>query len=456
MDRKKADKAETIRPAREGRRRLLATGLAVAVVAAAVVGYWAYRAAADLPGVKLADQGNAHIQLATEPHVPYNSDPPTSGPAPAVHRAVGHPHRADRARAAGPQPGGRRRDGAVSLRHAVPRPGGQADRDRAAVRHAGDPGALSRGCARASRSPRGRGSTPSTTSTRPASCASSARIAGSTITKGRMMRMTRPSRRDVAAFAHGHRGRPSRWSRWPGARARSSRRSRRRPTATRRPRATTRTWRALVRALAGENVPLRVVAKDSGVISTDDFISPIGVYADCGRIGEVQLEGEALVLFTLFVQPGRDGATRDPGQLQDAHARLPARRLRQAQDRSRVPVRLHRALGGEPARHRPPAREGVVAMPPRLARADQARPPPGARARPPRAGAGARVERARCAARGSRRAIWTSCGPASPRTRCAAPARARGGRERRGHPARGARGHRAGQGARGDRACRGR
>jgi hypothetical protein len=69
------------------------------------------------------------------------------------------------------------------------------------------------------------------------------------------------------------------------------------------------TWRALVRALAGENVPLRVVAKDSGVISSDDFLSPIGVYADCGRIGEVLLEGEALVAFTLFVQPGRDGAT---------------------------------------------------------------------------------------------------------------------------------------------------
>ena len=69
------------------------------------------------------------------------------------------------------------------------------------------------------------------------------------------------------------------------------------------------TWRALVRVLAGENVPLRVVAKDSGVISTDDFISPIGVYADCGRIGEVQLEGEATGSFTLFVQPGPDGAT---------------------------------------------------------------------------------------------------------------------------------------------------
>jgi hypothetical protein len=80
LDRKKADTATTIRPARSGRRRLLVTGLAIAVVAATLVGYWAYRAAADLPGVKLADQGNAHIQLATEPHVPYNSDPPTSGP----------------------------------------------------------------------------------------------------------------------------------------------------------------------------------------------------------------------------------------------------------------------------------------------------------------------------------------------------------------------------------------
>lgn len=69
------------------------------------------------------------------------------------------------------------------------------------------------------------------------------------------------------------------------------------------------TWRALLRALAGENVPLRVVAKDSGVISTDDFISPIGVYADCGRIGETALEGESLASFTLFVQMGRGGST---------------------------------------------------------------------------------------------------------------------------------------------------
>jgi hypothetical protein len=59
---------------------LLVTGLMVAVMAAVLVGYWAFRAAADLPGVKLPDLGNAHIQLATDPHVPYNSVPPTSGP----------------------------------------------------------------------------------------------------------------------------------------------------------------------------------------------------------------------------------------------------------------------------------------------------------------------------------------------------------------------------------------
>ena len=69
------------------------------------------------------------------------------------------------------------------------------------------------------------------------------------------------------------------------------------------------TWKALIRALATENVPLRAVAKDSGVIASDDFVSPIGVYADCGRLGDVTLEGEALVAFTVCVQPGRDGKT---------------------------------------------------------------------------------------------------------------------------------------------------
>jgi hypothetical protein len=80
LQEKKPAKAQKARPAGSGRRRLLVTGLMVAVMAAALVGYWAFRAAADLPGVKLPDLGNAHIQLATDPHVPYNSEPPTSGP----------------------------------------------------------------------------------------------------------------------------------------------------------------------------------------------------------------------------------------------------------------------------------------------------------------------------------------------------------------------------------------
>lgn len=63
------------------------------------------------------------------------------------------------------------------------------------------------------------------------------------------------------------------------------------------------TWAALVRALAGENVPLRAIARDSGVIASDDFVAPIGVYADCGRVGDDRLEGEALVAFTLFAEP---------------------------------------------------------------------------------------------------------------------------------------------------------
>ena len=62
------------------------------------------------------------------------------------------------------------------------------------------------------------------------------------------------------------------------------------------------TWQALIRALAFENVSLRAVARDSGVISSDDIVSPIGVFADCGREGAAILEGEALVTFTIFVQ----------------------------------------------------------------------------------------------------------------------------------------------------------
>jgi hypothetical protein len=69
------------------------------------------------------------------------------------------------------------------------------------------------------------------------------------------------------------------------------------------------TWGALIRALAFDNVPLRAIAKDSGVIASDDIVSPIGVYADCGSMGDKPLEGETIVSFTVFVRP--NGQTTD-------------------------------------------------------------------------------------------------------------------------------------------------
>jgi len=69
------------------------------------------------------------------------------------------------------------------------------------------------------------------------------------------------------------------------------------------------TWSALIRALAFDNVSLRAVARDSGVIASDDIVPPIGVYADCGSLGDKPLEGEALVTFTVFVRP--NGAATD-------------------------------------------------------------------------------------------------------------------------------------------------
>ena len=95
-----------------------------------------------------------------------------------------------------------------------------------------------------------------------------------------MVRMTRPSRRDVAAFSTAISAALSMVALAGCSRPVVSPIA---PPPYRDEAAAgyDTTWRALVRALAGENVPLRVVP-GSGVISTDDFISPIGVYADCG------------------------------------------------------------------------------------------------------------------------------------------------------------------------------
>jgi hypothetical protein len=63
------------------------------------------------------------------------------------------------------------------------------------------------------------------------------------------------------------------------------------------------TWAAMVRALAQQNIPLRAIARDSGVVASDEFASPINLYADCGQVGGDQLEGEAVVSFTIFTEP---------------------------------------------------------------------------------------------------------------------------------------------------------
>jgi hypothetical protein len=61
-------------------------------------------------------------------------------------------------------------------------------------------------------------------------------------------------------------------------------------------------WQALVRALAQENVQVRAIARDSGVIASEAVATTIGLYADCGRFGDERVEGEAQVAYTIFVQ----------------------------------------------------------------------------------------------------------------------------------------------------------
>src|SRR5262245_21537897 len=61
-------------------------------------------------------------------------------------------------------------------------------------------------------------------------------------------------------------------------------------------------WRALVRALARENVQIRTIARDSGVIASEAVPTTIGLYADCGRFGDERVEGEAQLAFTIFVE----------------------------------------------------------------------------------------------------------------------------------------------------------
>lgn len=76
--RKKAKvKHKAFKPRRRPK-RLLAWG--ATIVIAGVVGWFAYQAGGNLPGEAIPSLGNAHIRSFIEPHIPYNSNPPTSGP----------------------------------------------------------------------------------------------------------------------------------------------------------------------------------------------------------------------------------------------------------------------------------------------------------------------------------------------------------------------------------------
>src|SRR5205807_7719207 len=66
-------------PRRVTRRQRTVIAVAVTVLAAIVVGYFAYRAQANLPGVQFPDQGNLHVATADSPHVQDNSYAPPSG-----------------------------------------------------------------------------------------------------------------------------------------------------------------------------------------------------------------------------------------------------------------------------------------------------------------------------------------------------------------------------------------
>jgi len=73
---------QTPNRSRRAARRRIKTGAAIVavVVVAALIAWFAYQANANKPGEQFTDQGNEHIQQASDPHLPYNSDPPTSGP----------------------------------------------------------------------------------------------------------------------------------------------------------------------------------------------------------------------------------------------------------------------------------------------------------------------------------------------------------------------------------------
>jgi len=82
--RKQEAKARRAEERRRGERRRQSTRLAFAAVLLLGLGYggyWAYgRITARVTWQEFPSLGNAHISTPSVPHIPYNSDPPTSGP----------------------------------------------------------------------------------------------------------------------------------------------------------------------------------------------------------------------------------------------------------------------------------------------------------------------------------------------------------------------------------------
>ncbi|MEE8448634.1 MAG: DUF3105 domain-containing protein [Thermodesulfobacteriota bacterium] len=62
--------------------RLTRIGIYVGLILVAIfLGFVAYtRINREMPGVAVSIIGNQHLRSLTTPHIPYNSDPPTSGP----------------------------------------------------------------------------------------------------------------------------------------------------------------------------------------------------------------------------------------------------------------------------------------------------------------------------------------------------------------------------------------
>jgi hypothetical protein len=82
--RKEEAKARRADERRKEERRRRMTRLSLAIVLALALGYaayWAYgRITAPVTWQEFPSLGNAHIPNPSVPHIPYNSDPPTSGP----------------------------------------------------------------------------------------------------------------------------------------------------------------------------------------------------------------------------------------------------------------------------------------------------------------------------------------------------------------------------------------